>query len=141
MSGVFGKTLAYFGYDQNAATQPEYYEEYDVPKEKEAEMATWQPELPETLTRITAVHPRSYNDARAIGEAFRSGVPVIMNVSDMSDADAKRLVDFSAGLIFGLHGRIEKITTKVFLLSPAHVEIESETTPAQPPAAGFYNQS
>lgn len=78
------------------------------------------------LRRITTVHPRSYNDARVIGEAFRSGTPVIMNLTDMDDADAKRLVDFSAGLIFGLRGAIERVTNKVFLLSPENVEVTGE---------------
>ena len=96
------------------------------------------------LRRITTIHPRSYNDARKIGEAFREGTPVIMNLTDMDDADAKRLVDFSAGLIFGLHGAIERVTSKVFLLSPAHVEVAGEAAgpAAEPPTrAGFYNQS
>lgn len=79
------------------------------------------------LRRITTVHPRTYNDAKVIGEAFRSGTPVIMNLTEMSDADAKRLVDFSAGLVFGLHGSIERVTTKVFLLGPASIEVASET--------------
>ena len=76
-----------------------------------------------TLRTITTVHPRSYNDAKSIGEAFREGTPVIMNVSDMGDAEAKRLVDFSAGLVFALHGSIERVTGKVFLLTPSHVEV------------------
>jgi cell division inhibitor SepF len=97
---------------------------------------------PSELRRITTVHPRSYNDARVIGDAFRDGTPVIMNLSDMDDADAKRLVDFSAGLIFGLHGSIERVTNKVFLLSPEHVEITGEDPAApQEGRAGFYNQS
>ena len=86
------------------------------------------------------MHPRSYNDARKIGEAFREGTPVIMNLTDLDDADAKRLVDFAAGLVFGLHGAIERVTSKVFLLSPAHVEVVAEDKePA--PAPGFFNQS
>ncbi|MGX5360130.1 cell division protein SepF [Kocuria sp. KH4] len=76
-----------------------------------------------TLRTITTVHPRSYNDAKSIGEAFREGTPVIMNVSDMGDAEAKRLVDFSAGLVFALHGSIERVTGKVFLLTPSYVEV------------------
>lgn len=91
------------------------------------------------LRRIQTIKPRSYNDARLIGEAFRQGVPVIMNLTEMTDADAKRLVDFSAGLSFGLHGSIERVTTSVFLLSPAHVEIGIDEEPQQDQA--FYNQS
>ncbi len=73
--------------------------------------------------QITALHPRTYNEARTIGEHFRKNTPVIMNLSDMDDADAKRLVDFAAGLTFGLHGRIERVTAKVFLLSPHNVTV------------------
>ena len=72
---------------------------------------------------LSTVHPRSYNDAKAIGEAFRSGVPVIMNVTDLGENEAKRLVDFAAGLVFGLHGSISRITSKVFLLTPATVDV------------------
>jgi cell division inhibitor SepF len=89
--------------------------------------------------QITALHPRTYNEARTIGEQFRKNTPVIMNLSDMDDADAKRLVDFAAGLTFGLHGRIERVTAKVFLLSPHNV-----TVTAQDKARienGFFNQS
>ncbi|WP_088288955.1 cell division protein SepF [Kineosporia sp. A_224] len=75
------------------------------------------------LHRISTIHPRTYNEAKTIGEAFRGGTPVIMNLGEMDDADAKRLVDFAAGLVFGLHGTIERVTSKVFLLSPASVEV------------------
>src|SRR3954449_11774681 len=92
------------------------------------------------LNRITTIHPRTYNEAKTIGESFRDGTPVIMNLSDMSDADAKRLVDFAAGLVFGLHGTIERVTNKVFLLSPANVSVTAEDK-ARIAERGFFNQS
>ena len=91
-------------------------------------------------SRITTLHPRTYNDARAIGEQFRDGTPVIMNLSEMDDGDAKRIVDFAAGLSFGLHGTIERVTQKVFLLSPADVVVTAEEK-AQMAQGGFFNQS
>ncbi|MDN5754654.1 MAG: cell division protein SepF [Arthrobacter sp.] len=94
-----------------------------------------------SLRQITTVHPRSYNDAKVIGESFRDGIPVIMNVTDMGEGDAKRLVDFSAGLVFGLHGSIERVTNKVFLLSPASVEILGEDKKSSEDTATFFNQS
>jgi cell division inhibitor SepF len=93
------------------------------------------------LNRITTIHPRTYNEAKTIGESFRDGTPVIMNLSDMGDADAKRLVDFAAGLVFGLHGTIERVTSKVFLLSPVHIEVATEEVEAAPTTRGFFNQS
>ena len=92
------------------------------------------------LSRITTLHPRNYNEARTIGEHFREGVPVIMNLTDMDDADAKRLVDFAAGLVFGVHGSIERVTNKVFLLTPANIEITAEDKSAMA-EGGFFNQS
>ena len=92
------------------------------------------------LTRITTLHPRTYNEARTIGEHFREGTPVIMNLTEMVDSDAKRLVDFAAGLIFGLRGSIERVTNKVFLLSPANIEVTAEDK-ARMAERGFFNQS
>jgi len=92
------------------------------------------------LHRITTIHPHTYNDARRIGEEFREGVPVIMNLTEMDDTDAKRIVDFAAGLVFGLHGTIERVTNKVFLLSPVNVEVGAEAR-AQLAQTGFFNQS
>ena len=92
------------------------------------------------LSRIETIHPRSYNDARRIGEHYREGVPVIMNLSELDDPDAKRIIDFAAGLVFGMRGSIERITNKVFLLSPVNVDI-GDVAKAQIAEDGFFNQS
>jgi cell division inhibitor SepF len=75
------------------------------------------------MRTITTVHPRSYNDAKSVGESFRDGTPVIMDLSDLAETEAKRLVDFAAGLVYALHGSIERVTTTVFLLTPSYVEV------------------
>jgi cell division inhibitor SepF len=93
------------------------------------------------LSRITTLHPRTYNEARTIGENFREGVPVIMNLGEMDDADAKRLVDFAAGLVFGVRGTIERVTNKVFLLSPPNVSVAAEDKQRIAENGGFFNQS
>jgi cell division inhibitor SepF len=98
------------------------------------------PEPAPERPRITTLHPRTYNDARLIGEHFRDGTPVIMNLTGMDDSDAKRLVDFAAGLIFGLRGSIERVTAKVFLLSPVNVTVKAEDK-ARIAEGGFFNQS
>jgi cell division inhibitor SepF len=132
----------------------EEYEEYDEPSDAmEAApvradyggYVTEQPAEPAPprqveLARITTLHPRTYNEARTIGEHFRDGTPVIMNLTEMVDSDARRLVDFAAGLIFGLRGSIDKVTNKVFLLSPANVEVTAEDK-ARIAERGFFNQS
>jgi cell division inhibitor SepF len=92
------------------------------------------------LARITTLHPRTYNEARTVGENFRDGVPVIMNLGEMDDADAKRLVDFAAGLVFATRGTIERVTSKVFLLSPPNVTVAAEEK-QRLVEGGFFNQS
>ena len=82
--------------------------------------------VPHDMNEILTVHPREYKDAQAIAESFRDGIPVIINLSQMSDADARRLIDFASGLSLGLYGKIERVTSKVFLLSPAHVAVSGD---------------
>ena len=89
--------------------------------------------------QITTLHPTTYNEARTIGEHFRDGVPVIMNLTEMDEADAKRLVDFAAGLAFGLRGSMERVTNRVFLLSPPNIQVSAEDK-ARIAQGGFFNQ-
>ncbi|MGI8678069.1 MAG: cell division protein SepF [Jatrophihabitans sp.] len=131
----------------------ETYAEGRYPRESHAEMTNYDhPERSggattqvayadeyEPTYQITALHPRTYNEARTIGEHFRKSTPVIMNLTEMDDADAKRLVDFAAGLTFGLHGRIERVTAKVFLLSPHNVSVTAQDKAKI--ENGFFNQS
>jgi cell division inhibitor SepF len=136
----------YEDYDDQA-DRPEQAEEPDVRGGRDDyigyQAADWRAEHVSQMTdlaRITTLHPRTYNEARTIGEHFREGTPVIMNLTEMVDSDAKRLVDFAAGLIFGLRGSIERVTNKVFLLSPANVEVTAEDK-ARIAERGFFNQS
>ena len=157
MAGALRKTMVYLGLAEDQGRYDDEYDEgyedhtepADVPDHRGAEVThlptrhavTHVVRSPEAggISRITTIHPRTYNEAKNIGESFRDGTPVIMNLSDMDDADAKRLVDFSAGLIFGLHGAIERVTNKVFLLSPPNVTVSTEDK--ERIAGGFFNQS
>jgi cell division inhibitor SepF len=91
------------------------------------------------MSRITTLRPTSYEEARTIGERFREGIPVIMDLTAMDNADAKRLVDFAAGLTFALHGSFDRITTKVFMLATADVDVTAEER-ARIAETGFYNR-
>jgi cell division inhibitor SepF len=157
MAGALRKTMVYLGLAEDDERYEGYDEyDYDEPhREPQQERSAAVTPLPQRtpvaavvrdvevggLNRITTIHPRTYNEAKNIGESFRDGTPVIMNLSDMDDADAKRLVDFAAGLVFGLHGSIERVTSKVFLLSPSHVEVSAEESSSAVPARGLFNQS
>jgi cell division inhibitor SepF len=92
------------------------------------------------MDQIFTIHPRFYNEARVVGERYREGQPVLMNLTDMDESERKRLVDFASGLVFGHHGSIERVTSKVFLLTPPNVRVSSENKTAAAEAS-FFNQS
>ncbi|NEM90017.1 cell division protein SepF [Galbitalea soli] len=93
------------------------------------------------MNEILTVHPRQYKDAQVIAENFREGIPVIINLSQMTEPDARRLVDFASGLSQGLYGKIERVTNKVFLLSPAHVAVSGDQAEADSDVdASFFAQ-
>ena len=163
MSGAMRKIGEYLGLLEDTGRYDEYDGEYDTqdvpavaparaPKAREprpapvSDLAERRRPAPAPtgvvaeLSRITTLHPRTYNEARTVGENFRDGTPVIMNLTDMEDTDAKRLVDFAAGLVFAMHGTIERVTAKVFLLSPANVTVTAEEK-ARLAEGGFFNQS
>lgn len=134
------ETTTHQAVDQQRAPQPR--EPRPAPVSDLAERRRPQPvqQSVAELSRITTLHPRNYNEARLVGENYRDGTPVIMNVSDMDDNDAKRLVDFAAGLIFATRGSIERVTNKVFLLSPPNVTVAAEDK-ERIAEGGFFNQS
>jgi cell division inhibitor SepF len=157
MGSAMRKMGVYLGLlEDTERYEDEYYDEYDDRRDEPARPAPVanlaehrRPQQPRAaapastvaeLSRITTLHPRTYNEARTIGENFREGVPVIMNLSEMDDNDAKRLVDFSAGLVFAVRGTIERVTNKVFLLSPPNVSVAAEDK-ARIAEGGFFNQS
>ena len=97
---------------------------------------------PAEMNEILTVHPREYRDAQSIAESFRDGIPVIINLSQMSEPDARRLIDFASGLSQGLYGKIERVTKQVFLLSPSHVAISGDRGSSQPDGdSSFFSQS
>ena len=83
-------------------------------------------EAPSEMNEIFTVNPRQYRDAQTIAETFREGIPVIINLSQMTATEARRLIDFASGLSEGLYGKIERVTQNVFLLSPAHIVVSNE---------------
>lgn len=85
-----------------------------------------------TGNRPVTVKLTGFAEARVIGEKYRDGQSVILDMTDMSDSDARRLVDFSAGLAFSLHGSIDRVAPKVFMLLPPDADVAAAAH-----AAGF----
>lgn len=141
MSNPLKKTMVYLGladeeeiYDE-PAPQPAARKEKSMDKPAPVTplhrpSVVRQP-APTAISEILTVHPKQYRDAQVIAENFRDGIPVIINLSQMSDADARRLIDFASGLSLGLYGRIERVTSKVFLLSPENVAVSGDGPVAQ----------
>lgn len=122
----------------SVATQNQQRAQVTPLRRAHAQKATPVQEMNEILT----VHPREYKDAQSIAESFRDGIPVIINLSQMTEGDARRMIDFASGLSLGLYGKIERVTNKVFLLSPAHIAVSGEPAEVESDIeANFFAQS
>ena len=77
------------------------------------------------LARIVTATPTKYNDVVNIGTVYREGTPVIVNLTQINPKEARRIVDFISGLVYGLNGAVERVSEAVFLLTPDSVAIEN----------------
>jgi cell division inhibitor SepF len=154
---VWKKTMQYLGLVEDdeledldeGADAPEAHMEGSVRRMGRGEMATM--DRPDAIVRtmpssraptMASIHraePKRFNEAREIGERFRQGVPVIMNLQGAEDSVARRLVDFASGLVFGLDGKIEMVASRVYLLTPANLEVSAEER-ERLVEGGFFNQ-
>ncbi|HET6351888.1 MAG TPA: cell division protein SepF [Coriobacteriia bacterium] len=73
--------------------------------------------------KMHIVEPRSFSEAQSIADKFKEGTPVILNLTSSSPELAKRLLDFASGLTYGLDGGLQKVSERVFMLSPHNVEV------------------
>jgi cell division inhibitor SepF len=156
MAGVWKKTLNYLGLVED---DEEFVDELpeaepapvrrsrpqavrEVPADAQGVVRTISPSRPATATATGAIHksePRRFNEAREVADRFKEGTAVIMNLQSTDDAIARRLVDFASGLVYGLDGKIELVANRVYLLTPADVEVSAEER-ERIAGAGFYNQ-
>jgi cell division inhibitor SepF len=161
MAGVWRKTMKYLGLvedDELDEVEPDLDDRVharnslaDSPLRRGRSdlSASPMPDSPEAIIRtipqsrpsgtIHRAEPRRFNEARELGERFKDGVPVIMNLQSTEDAIARRLVDFASGLVFAHDGKIELVATRVYLLTPANVEVSAEER-ERIREGGFYNQ-
>ena len=158
MAGVWKKTLQYLGLvedeeledlDEGIDASSSRGDPASVRRLSRTEASSM--DRPEAIVRTMAssrmpgtasIHraePKRFNEARDIGERFRQGVPVIMNLQSTDDTIARRLVDFASGLVFGLDGKIEMVASRVYLLTPANMEVSAEER-ERLVEGGFFNQ-
>lgn len=154
MSGVWKKTLNYLGLVED---DEEFVEE--LPDVEPAPVRRMRPQpvremsseaegvvrtiaAPRPMGASSAIHksePKRFNEAREVADRFKAGTAVIMNLQSTEDATARRLVDFASGLVYGLDGKIELVANRVYLLTPADVEVSAEER-ERIAGGGFYNQ-
>lgn len=153
MAGVWRRIGQYLGLvededleDLEDVEAPEARGESPVRRLNRVEVNTVHPDTavrtvqqPRPVAAIHRAEPRRFNEAREIGERFRQGVPVIMNLQSTEDAIARRLVDFASGLVFALDGKIEMVASRVYLLTPANMEVSAEER-ERLVEGGFFNQ-
>jgi cell division inhibitor SepF len=72
-----------------------------------------------------ALSPTSFNDAQSIGDRFKKGQAVIVNLQGVDRDLRRRLVDFASGLCYALGGKMDKVATQVYLLTPADVVVSA----------------
>lgn len=82
--------------------------------------------IPASSEPVYVVESTGFNDAQKIGERFRSGQPVIINLQQVDRDTARRIVDFASGLTFALRGSMQKVGEQVFLVTPANVEVSPD---------------
>jgi cell division inhibitor SepF len=96
---------------------------------------------PGAAARFHLVLPRSFNDVQEVGDKYREGFSVIMNLQAVDPELARRLVDFASGLAYGLGGSMQPVAEKVFLLTPAGVQVSAEERRRLLEERGFFNQA
>ena len=99
------------------------------------------PAAPNPSVKVHLVVPRSFNDAQTIADRFKSYTPVILNLQGVDSDLSKRLIDFASGLTYALDGGMQRIADKVFLLTPANVEVSAEQRAQLLERGGFFNQA
>lgn len=139
-----GTAKEFFGFGPFDDAEDAYYDEpqYREPREtreaapqraERSERAERREPISRSFTpEIVTTAPRSYNDAKEIGEPFRDGDAVVMDLSDLDASDAKRVVDFAAGLCFALRGSMLNLTRgtgsrrRVFAIVPENARISTD---------------
>jgi len=91
--------------------------------------------------RVHLVQPTAFNDAQEIGDKFRDGFSILMNLQSVDSELGRRLVDFASGLAYGLAGSMQPVADKVFLITPAGVQVSAEERRRFLEERGFFDQA
>ena len=131
--------LGLVGHDNDALVNKDGYPAEDVGEVQDDDKTPSGQLAAGNGIQIAIVRPRTFRDAVTIGEYYRQGIPVIINLEDMGNAEAWRIIDFVSGLVLGLGGDMERPSRRVFLIVPAGAAII--TTHDGLTQEGFFNQA
>lgn len=128
MAGLISQVSGWLGLaDENESLPPRPAAAGSSEARPMARVATLRPRRGVSeVNEIYTIEPRSYSEAPEVAANFRLGIPVIVNMGDMSELDSRRMLDFMLGLKEGLEGHLKRVTPKVFLLTPNHVAVNNE---------------
>lgn len=135
--GVWKRTLVYLGLVEEEEGPEPFDEIEEAPAERPSAIRKIsREELPaiqqapepasSNLGQVHIVAPNAYEDAQEIGDKLRSAVPVIMNLQGVEDDTFKRLTAFASGLAYGLNGNVQRLAPRMYLITPANVEVSAE---------------
>jgi cell division inhibitor SepF len=153
VAGVWRKTLVYLGLAEEDDLDEYAYDDLEPePRRRSARrtavaeadprrdaVVRQMPSVPSA--RFHLVTPSSFNDAQEVGDKFREGYSVLMNLQGTEAQLARRLVDFASGLAYGLAGSMQPVADHVFLLTPSGIQVSAEERRRFLEERGFFNQA
>ncbi len=74
-------------------------------------------------SRPMLVEPTVFGHAQEVADHFKQGRAVAMDLADADRDLARRLIDFSSGLCYGLGGQMQKLGGSIYLVIPTGVEV------------------
>lgn len=78
---------------------------------------------------VEFVYPTRFEDVEVIIGYLKEGESVVLNLNNMNDIDAQRLLDCTSGAICALNGNIRRVDSNIFLLTPEGFNIKTPTNP------------
>ncbi len=75
---------------------------------------------------VSVIKPKTMEDAREITDTLLDECTVILNLEGLDVDIAQRIIDFTCGSCYSLEGSIQMISSYIFILTPASVDITGD---------------
>ena len=102
------------------------YEEEEIIQPIAAEPIPVKKEVVQSVLQMKVVRPKKLNEATEIADSLKAGQTIVLNLDDLSDVNARRMLDYVAGVIYAVNGKIERPSDRTFLLTPKGVNVDTE---------------